>query len=237
MQRFFLQFEDVGGQEIVISDKEIIHQMKNVLRMKPGDRFLVCDGNGFEYLCSLTAIDEKQMKAQSIEKQKNVSESSQILTLYQSLPKKMELFEWVLQKGTEIGVSRFVPLVTLRGERTNFPKRSRLEKIIKEAAEQSGRGKIPLLEEAMDLKKILEKQFFHHAIMLHARDDYPLLSSRLPFIKKWQTVNLFIGPEGGFSAQEIERAQAGGALISSLGPHVLRTETAGIVAAGIVLLC
>lgn len=235
MQRFFLPFENVAGQEIIISDKEIIHQMRQVLRMKPADEFILLDSHGFEYLCRLIALSENEIKVQLIEKRKNDAEASQILTLYQSLPKKMELFEWVLQKGTEIGVSDFVPLVTARGERTNFPKRERLEKILKEAAEQSGRGKIPTLAESIHFAKI-EQRIFERAVLLHPNAHHPLLSTQLSTIKKWQTVDLFVGPEGGFSEQEIETAERAGGLICSLGPRILRTETAGIVAAGIILL-
>lgn len=242
MQRFFVKFEGRAGtlenigKEIIISDQALIHQMKQVLRMKAGDQFVVLDGSGFEYFCTLSVLKEKQIKAKVIEKQKNAAEPSEHLVLYQALPKKIELFEWVLQKGTEVGVSCFVPLVTSRGERTNFPKRERLEKILKEAAEQSGRGKIPTLSEPVDFS-LVDEQILKQAVVLHPSQNHPPLSDTLSIIKKWEIVNLFVGPEGGFSEGEIERAQKAGALICSLGPRVLRAETVGIVAAGIILLC
>lgn len=233
MQRFFLEPEDFNNGHIEIRDPQVIHQMRRVLRMNPGESFVALDNHGGDFLCELDGINDSRVHAKILEERKNTAEPEIFVTLYQALPKKMELFEWVLQKGTEMGISRFVPMVTQRTERTSMSKRERLEKILKEAAEQSERGKIPELEEAQKFHEVLAKADGKQKILLHGRGNHPLLSK----INTQQTsVDILVGPEGGFTEQEIEDAGKNGFTIGSLGKRILRTETAGIVAASLMLL-
>lgn len=240
MQRFFLRPENFlrsgTDEKIVIRDRDILHQINKVLRMRVSDKFIVLDNGGFEYLCALENLDENIASARITEKRKNAAEPELFVALYQSLPKKMELFEWVLQKGTEIGVSAFVPLITEHTERREITKRDRLKKILREAAEQSERGKIPSLSEPIDFEKAIAENFDGISIILHSRGNYSSLSSKLPEIKTARKCRIFIGPEGGFSGKEIEQAQKTGFAVASLGPRILRTETAAVVVAGLMLL-
>src|SRR3989338_10025499 len=156
MQHFFLSPESFQEGHVVIKDQNVLHQLMRVLRMRIGEPFVALDNNGNEYLCTLISLNDDFADCLIIEKRKNANESPLYVTLYQALPKKIELFEWVLQKGTELGVSAFVPLVSARTERDEISKRDRLERILKEAAEQSERGIIPVLHDVMTFEEALE---------------------------------------------------------------------------------
>ncbi len=232
MQHFFLKPENFRDGHVEIAEPPMLHQLTRVLRMQTGNELILLDNSGNEFICRIEQIDKKSCRLAISEKRKNGAEPEIFATLYQALPKKLELFEWVLQKGTEIGVSRFVPLITERTERREVSKRGRLEKILKEAAEQCERGKIPELNEAQKFHETLANANGRQKILLHGRGNHPLLSK---IITKQTSVDIFVGPEGGFTDSEIQQAAENGFLIASLGPRVLRTETAGIFAASILL--
>lgn len=236
MQRFFLNSENFSGEKVFIKNPDVLHQVNKVLRMRSGDQFIALDNSGFEYLCVLEELNKDNIHARIIEKRRNTAESEIFVTLYQALPKKMELFEWVLQKGTEIGVSGFVPLITEHTERREITKRDRLEKILREASEQSERGKIPSLFEPTTFEKAVAENFDGISIILHGRGNYPSLKSKLPEISRTKKCRIFIGPEGGFSEKEIKFAEQKGFFVCSLGPRILRTETAAIAAVSLIAL-
>ena len=224
----------------MILDKEVLHQLKRVLRIRIGEPFVALDNNGHEYLCALTSLSESSASALITEKRLTLNEPPLKVTLYQALPKKPELFEWVLQKGTELGVSAFVPLVSARTERDAVSKCERLERIIKEAAEQSERGKIPVLHDIATFAEALEPSggcpHDEVTVILHGRGVTTPLAASLSELRKHQACHIFIGPEGGFTEEEIIHAKEHGAVVRSLGSRVLRTETAGIAAASLLLL-
>lgn len=236
MNRFFLDSGCFRDTEVVIDSPSVIHQMQNVLRMRSGEKFIALDNTGMEFLCAIMEITGHSAKARIIEKQVNTNETSLRLVLFQSMPKKMELFEWVLQKGTEIGVSAFVPLITSRTERKRIGKVDRLKRILREASEQSERGRIPELRNPTGFDRALSEDASETKILLHSRGEFPLLSKEHSKLKNAKTISIFIGPEGGFSDEEVKFAEQSGLSIMSLGPRVLRTETAGIAAASLILL-
>lgn len=231
MQHFFIAPGSFAEKTVMVTEPRLIHQIKNVLRMQPGDQCVFLDNSGFEFLSEITRLDEKEITATVLEKRKNLAEPALFVTLCQALPKKMELFEWILQKGTEIGVSAFVPLITERTERREIPKCERMEKILKEAAEQCERGKIPELAPIQKFPEALIHSTGRQKILLHGRGDYPLFSKN---IIKQSSINIFVGPEGGFTENELTKAKKHECTIASLGPRVLRTETAGMVAASLI---
>lgn len=233
MQRFFVNPSCIQADRILIDAAPLLHQMNRVLRLNSGERVIFLDNTGAEYEAVLEKLGEKMCEAKILEKRKNMAEPEIFLTLYQALPKKRELFEWVLQKGTEIGVSAFVPLVTERTERREIGNPERLERILQEAAEQCGRGKIPVLLPAVTLKEMLEYEKAPSKILLHTDIAVTL---RQALGDKVSKVALAVGPEGGFSENEATLAKNTGWQIASLGPRVLRTETAGIIGAALLLL-
>jgi len=236
MQHFFLSPESFQEGHVVIKDQNVLHQLMRVLRMRIGEPFVALDNNGNEYLCTLISLNDDFADCLIIEKRKNANESPLYVTLYQALPKKIELFEWVLQKGTELGVSAFVPLVSARTERDEISKRDRLERILKEAAEQSERGKMPVLRDIMTFEEALEPTADEVTVVLHGRGEVTPLAASLSELHHHKSCRLFVGPEGGFTDEEITHAQEHGALVRSLGTRVLRTETVGIAAASLLLL-
>lgn len=227
MQHFFVAPECFIEKALRVTESHLIHQISHVLRMKPGDQCIFLDNSGFEFLSEFTRLDSKAIEAKILEKRKNLAEPALFVTLYQALPKKLELFEWVLQKGTEIGISKFVPLVTERTERREIPKRERLEKILKEAAEQCERGRIPELGEVIDFSRAIKSISPGNSVLLSGLGNQKLHSSPM---------NILVGPEGGFSEKEINETRAIGIPVAALGLRVLRTETAGIAAASLILL-
>ena len=230
LHRFFINSELIRGGEILSSDKDLISQLKNVLRLKTGDQVIFLDGLRKEYRAVIKELDNKIIRGEVIEISENQNEPELKITLYQALCKK-DKFEWILQKGTEVGTSEFVPMITERTEKLGL-NRERAEKILKEAAEQSERGIIP---------KLLEIQKFEEALR-PAQDEQKILLDRSgENIKNYvlrstnYALNVFVGPEGGWTDQELKVAKENGVKIVSLGSRVLRTETAGAVAAAILL--
>ncbi|MBI2634828.1 16S rRNA (uracil(1498)-N(3))-methyltransferase [Candidatus Peregrinibacteria bacterium] len=231
MQRFFINPAEINGEQVALSSPAILHQINRVLRMKNGDRVIFLDNTGFEYEAAMEKSSDKNGEFHILEKRKNMAEPELFLTLYQAMPKKRELFELVLQKGTEIGVSAFVPLVTEHTERLEIGNIERLQRILREAAEQCGRGKIPQLMPASTFDEMIENEKSAVKIIFHEKAE---LDTNLK--ERGQKSALAVGPEGGFSVKEVENAKNHGWRIVSIGPRVLRTETAGIVGAALLLL-
>ncbi len=209
-------------------------QVREVLRLRAGDVVAALDNSGAEYRVELTVIGREAVRGRVVEKVADSRETGTHLVLYQSLL-KADKFEWVLQKCTELGVAEFVPVVTARvvADSVSRMKQVRWERILVEAAEQSGRGKIPVLRPFSHLGDALHDAQVRGGLSLipweeeHARDLHSVLPAEGP-------VNLFIGPEGGFTAGEIDSARADGAIPITLGPRILRAETAGLVAASAI---
>lgn len=219
LHRFIGPF-DFNGKTLSVTDTGLINQWKNVLRLKTGDQLILCDGMGREALAQITDADKKEVRLAILEIHMPEREPKKELTLYCALLKR-ENFELVCQKATEIGVARIVPLLTERTVKTGFNK-ERLEKIILEASEQSGRTTVPELAEPMKFSDAIDRACGPATIL------FDLTGEKLENTKGIS--NIFIGPEGGFSENEVALAKEGDAIIGSLGGLVLRGETAAIAA-------
>lgn len=238
MQRFFLSSISFQKNHLKIIDQNIIHQIKHVLRLKNGDHIIVLDSSGQEYFIKLTNISNPEITGDIIKQQKNQAEPDLKVNLWQAVPKQLSRFEYVLQKGTEIGIHSFIPMITERTEVPFLKKKERLQSIIREAAEQSGRGIMPKLENEIKLTDIFKKPPIGRNVMPYeaANSSMAETNKLLPeLIKINQVINIFIGPEGGFSNQEVNQAKMAGFDIISLGPRILRTETAGIVLGSLLI--
>ena len=228
-----------GGQ--VRFPEGAARQMRRVLRLKPGDRVTAFDGRGEEYIVSLVTLrDEGAVGA--IEQQRTLASEPRLsITLYQALLPR-EKFELVLQKGTEVGVREFVPLVT---ERSLVPARAldagrldRWRRIVAEAAEQAGRGEVPALAEPLPLAEALAGRAIEPALLAWERESdrsaRRALTDLEPRLRDGRLA-LFVGPEGGFSPAEALAARTVGVDTISLGPRILRAETAGPLLAALAL--
>lgn len=236
LPRFYLQNLEVKNDLINIQDKPVIYQITKILRLKKGDVFIVFDPQ-YEYQILIENITKDNLSGKIIEKTKSEREPEKKLTLYQSLLKSDKL-EWILQKGVEIGVSEFTPIISdnciVREISKN--KLERYQKIIKEATEQCGGIKIAKLNDIITFKQALEKikKLDGQKSMAWEGEKANELSKTIN--KNAKEYHLFIGPEGGFSPEEVDLAKQNGIQIISLGKRILRAETAAIVAVSLILL-
>jgi len=233
--RFFLAgLNAEPGRQVDLAP--ISHQLRNVLRLEPGSVITLLDDSGAAYPTRIDSLDAANATGRVLTKQLVRSEPAVQLTLYQCVLKR-ERFEWVLQKGTELGVSRFVPVISsrtvVRPATKLQSKYERWRAIVREAAEQSRRGRLPTIEDPLPWRQAID-----HGAGLRlmaweeARADG---SGLLPGAADARSLSLLVGPEGGISCEEATAATERGWLPISLGPRVLRAETAAVAAAAIVL--
>lgn len=240
MHRFFVPPE-LLAQETVRLTGGLAHQIHNVLRMQPGQQVTLLDNSGWEYTVGLTAVSTKEVQGQVLGRSVKANEPRTKITLYQSVLKGSR-FEWALQKGTELGVSEFVPVIASRcivqnlaDAEAKFP---RWQRVILEAAEQCGRAKFPALLPAVMFAAACERAGDGKGLALMPWEEETTFS--LKWVLRPQgaerpfNISLLVGPEGGFTAEEAALAGDYGIRPVTLGPRILRAETAGIVAAAAV---
>jgi len=271
MHRFFVSPSAIRGNQVTLSGP-VAHQIARVLRLRAGRQIVVLDDSGWEHTVELQSVNPEQILGRMVQREEAAGEPHTQITLYQAVLKG-ERFEWVLQKGTELGIAAFVPLLCARNvvrEPAAVQKREkRWRTIIREAAEQSRRGRLPKLEQplpfaaacrqvqaqagpgllawegepaagpgllawegepAASLKQTLRADISHDR-PASANVQVPDRSGRLGF----SSIQLLVGPEGGFTPEEVALARAHSIRPITLGRRILRAETAGIVAAAAVL--
>ncbi len=240
MFHFFVSPENIFEKHVEIVGSDVNH-IKNVLRMKVGEKFVANDGNGGSYCCAVSEIYEDRIVAEIEEGQLMSNELPVKLVLFQGLPKadKMEL---IIQKGVELGVSEIYPVEMTRcvvklDDKKKKSKTSRWQSISESAAKQSGRTVIPEIHEPVPFADALKiaKSFDLLLVPYECADSMATLRDRLSQVKSGMTIGIFIGPEGGYEEKEIEKAKAAGGEIVSLGKRILRTETASIAALAICM--
>ena len=240
MDRFFTPKNNINiEQNTCIIEGEDVKHISRVLRCKENDKLEVCDMDNNEYICEIREINKDNILLDIIEKVNIKRESSLKVKLYQGMPKgtKMEL---ILQKLTEIGVDEIVLVQTKRSvtkidNKKEDKKIERWERIIYEAAKQSKRGKIPTLRGVLSFNEAL-KDMENNDLNLCPYENERTISIKEGLKNSSpNTVGIFVGPEGGFEEDEIEKIQNIDGKVVSLGPRILRTETASVVASSIVL--
>jgi 16S rRNA (uracil1498-N3)-methyltransferase len=219
----------------------VARQMRRVLRLTPGDVVTAFDGQGSEYTVSLVSLRDEGALGAIEARREGGAEPRLRITLYQALLPR-EKFEVVLQKGTEVGVAAFVPLETerslVKGAALDARRLERWRRIVAEAAEQSGRVVLPGLAEPLTFRQALEELPAGPALLAWERETSLSVREALMSLKRRLRegpLALFVGPEGGFTEAEALAARAAGAVTISLGPRVLRAETAGLVLAALSL--
>jgi len=231
LHRFIGNF-DLSKKGVSANDADFINQARNVLRLKVGDKLILCDGNLNEAVAEIINLNKESTELKILETYKNQNEPAspaggpeRNTILYCPILKK-ENFEWAVQKAVEVGVKEITPIITARTVKLGLNK-DRLKKIIKEAAEQSGRGILPRLNEAIIFDEAI-KSAKENDLNLFFQAGYPPLRHSM---SKFEKVGIFIGPEGGWDEEEIKKAQSSnGFTIVGLGKTVLRTETAAVIA-------
>lgn len=240
MHRFFISPHNIKGNTVSIDPEEARH-IEKVLRLNTGDVVVCFDGTGREYQVRLEGRQNARLTGQIIHTGYRESEPALKLYLAQGIAKG-EKMDTIIQKSVEIGVYAIYPVSTERSvvrltEDKAEKKVQRWQSIAREACKQCRRNLIPEVMPVMDFTSLLEKIGDKPAIMLYENEDQTslksLLKSKLREISG-QELFLLVGPEGGFSPQEVEKASQQGIYTASLGARILRTETAGLVAASII---
>lgn len=228
--RFFINQPIQEGAEIVITDAGMRHQLARVLRYTAGDMIIVLDGKGSEGEAVIQSITKDAVALTVGVCRKNTNEPEYRVTLYQSVLKKDNM-EFVFEKCTEIGVSRFVPVLSEHSVKQGL-NALRARKIAQEATEQSRRGIIPEIHEISSFEDAVREAKKNGAVcvLAHNEGEVEHLGSFAGTHELSGGVNIFIGPEGGFSDAEVAHASQNGFHIVSLGKRTLRAETAAIVA-------
>lgn len=230
LHRFIINASLSGS--LRIRDAELINQLRSVLRLKTGDTIIVCDGSMYEAHATITDIEKEFVELSLGEIRKNMAEPARKVILYLALLKN-DHFELALQKATECGVAEIVPIMTDRVVKKGG-KEDRWGKVLKEAAEQSGRGKVPLLHETKDFKEAVTHATLACSKTLFLDVEGAPLSAVSSGILQTDSIGLFVGPEGGWNGPEllyIDRTASEGKPLFrvNIGPTTLRAETAAIV--------
>ena len=234
--RFFISPDQVSGSRITVTDEDVRH-IATVLRMKTGDELLLCDGQGTEYTVRIAEISRARIETEIVGRLNQESRYPRI-TLGQGLPKSDKM-DWIVQKATELGVTAIAPLVTERTIvkiRDEQKRAVRWQKIAKEAAMQSNRPDIPQIERIRSFRDFIFSLDPDPSTLFL----FPWEEGTEPFRnvlrQKSGVMNIvvLIGPEGGFSSSEAEAAKGRGFHLVSLGPNILRTETAAIAALSMI---
>lgn len=223
LHRFFVEQEIGEKKTLEIKEERVLYQWRNVLRFSVGDKVILFDGEGIDFLCEINILTKNEAKLSVLEKKEGINQEKKI-TLFVSLIKR-ENFELVLEKATELGVAHIVPVVADRSEKKTF-NYERSTKIIVEASEQSGRADIPVLDEEIRLEEAVNK--YKKELRLFVFD--PTGSDSYKTINKDANTGLFIGPEGGFTSKELDFFKENKIPVVKLGEQILRAETANIVA-------
>lgn len=222
--RFIGNF-DFSSSQIKISNPEMVYQWRRVLRLTPADEVILVDQNSLqEAVAKIISFLPDSVVVEIVSTKHLDTESDKQINLYCAVLKK-ENFELVVQKATECGVTKIIPLITERTVKQNI-KLERLQKIATEACEQSGRGQVPIIEEVQNFN-LLDMPGDSHSVYFFSTEAE---AGSATFPEDLNEVNIFIGPEGGWTEQEIAQAKAKKWHIVSLGSRILRAETAAIVA-------
>ena len=244
MHRFFIKKDQIDRDEILICGGDVNH-IKNVLRMKKGDRvFLSCE-NDLEYECSLEAFSEDRKEVRAWFQARYIhgmeTELKTELVLYQGLPKGDKM-EWIIQKAVELGVSRIVPVrmkrcVVKLDDKKAEKKVKRWNAIALSAAKQARRGRIPQVSDIVSYDAAVQEASDLDMLLVPYEEARGMEESRklLREGRGKKSIGIMIGPEGGFDEEEVARAREAGGRIMTLGKRILRTETAGMAVLSILM--
>ncbi|HLR08254.1 MAG TPA: 16S rRNA (uracil(1498)-N(3))-methyltransferase [Bacillota bacterium] len=236
MQRYFVPDSNWMDHKVIITGDDA-HHIARVMRLKKDDQIICNHPNGQAAICILQNVGPNEVHAIIYRWLERSAELPVQVTIAQGLPKSNK-FEFVLQKGTELGADGFIPFRAARSvvvwdDKKTVKKMKRYEKILKEASEQSHRNKIPYIKAPMTIEELIDESVAYD-IKLYAYEEeaktstFHSLSSVLQTLKNRERILVCIGPEGGFSPDEAKMLTDAGFHKVRLGPRILRTETASI---------
>lgn len=237
MHKFFVNKDQINQNKVILKKEDELHLLK-VLRAKTNDEIIVCDENQTNYLCFINFIDLKKNIVE-IQVKHNIvinSEPNLKITLFQGLPKgeKMDL---IIQKSVELGVNSIVPVVTKNtvSKPNNFSnKLERFNKISESASKQSNRNIIPEVTGCLNFEQVLDSVKQFDAFFICYEKQKGSLKSVIQN-QNYKNIGVFIGPEGGFTEDEVQKIISFGGIPVTLGERILRTETAGFMFLALLL--
>ncbi len=238
MFRYFCAEENIDGNRVRVTGGDARH-LKTILRAEAGELISVVTDTK-EYRAEITEINKDDIICEIVEEIDRNNEAKISITLCQGIPKQTKM-ETIIQQNVELGVKNFIPLITertvvkLNDKDREQKKLDRWRKIAKESSKQSKRNIIPTVEDIMTVKELIERLKNEDAevIVPYELEDMKILKDVLSEPKK--NYYIIIGPEGGFDIKEVEMFKEIGAHIVTLGKRILRTETAGVVSASVVM--
>ncbi|MDA1474784.1 16S rRNA (uracil(1498)-N(3))-methyltransferase [Bacillus changyiensis] len=241
MQRYFIEQtkQEVTTSGVLVIKGEDVHHIVNVMRMAEGNQIICCTKDGHEAFCTLDSLSKHEVELTIVEWTGKSRELPLQVHIASGLPKGDKL-EWIIQKGTELGASSFIPFGASRSvvkfdDKKAKKKQERWAKIAKEAAEQSQRNKIPKVGDIHTFHSLLKSLHnFDKCVVAYEESskqgENTLFQSVIKDLPKGSSILLMFGPEGGFSDSEIQALQEEGAIACGLGPRILRAETAPLYA-------
>ncbi len=237
MTRFFVEAQDLSGDTLHLTGENFQHA--KVLRLKPGERMLVCDGQGEEALCTVRQVGAAELELEVLERRESENEAAVRVSVYMAFPKADKL-EHVIQKATELGAYEIVAFPSARcvsrpDEKSLRKKLERWQKIAASAAEQSGRGRIPEVVTLASFKEALERGKQADQALLFYENEHAVTLRMALESGAFQTVSLLTGPEGGLEEAEVDQARKAGFQVCTLGSRILRCETAPLCALSAVM--
>ncbi|MBE7022598.1 MAG: 16S rRNA (uracil(1498)-N(3))-methyltransferase [Ruminococcaceae bacterium] len=237
MSKFFIEKSQLKNHCAHLTGQDVTH-ITRVLRLKPGDELLLCDGEGMDYQARILSFDKATLTAEILAEHPSETEPNVKVTLYQGLPKQGKM-EWIIEKCTEMGVTTIVPVQMTRSvvkldSAQAAKKLERWQKTAREAAKQCGRGQIPQIMPPVDLETLTKEELPEFLLLPYEEERTTPVKEALRGAKA-ETAGIFIGPEGGFTPEEAAYLVSLGARSVSLGRRILRTETAGLAALALLL--
>jgi len=240
MHKFFVTRDSFIEDSVTIQGEDVKHMYK-VLRLGSGDKISINDCMGREYIGEIVDISKTEVNVKLIEEIDLNNESPLNVSLYQGLPKSAKM-DLIVQKATELGVKKITPIITdrvvVKSDLGEFRKTDRWRRIALEACKQSKRSFIPQVETPIEFQSLLlELKDIDLIVVPYENEEGKGIKAMMKEIsdEDIKTAAVVIGPEGGFEEAEIEKLKAIGAHIITLGPRILRTETAGFVAVSILM--
>ncbi len=241
MRRFYVEAIALESERIELPSA-LARRISKVLRMRPGDHLALFAGDGIDVDVRLEDVGDARATGLVVARHPGPPEPRVRVNLYQSITKG-ERFEWLVEKATELGVSNVVPLMTAHAvvrPDAQGNRGDRWRRIAIEAAEQCGRCAVPAIEAPQRFDDAITaasgiRLMPYEAAGIRARNIQTVLTERIDELFAVEEVSIFVGPEGGFTTDEIERAEGSGADIVTMGERVLRAETAGLAALTVVM--
>lgn len=239
MHRFFINKENINGKKIIIKGEDVRH-IANVLRLRTGNKAVLCDGEGKDYTVSIINIDKNSVITEILNIEKSVGEIDLDITIYQGMPKSTKM-DLVIQKCTELGANKVVPIasertvVKLISKNDEIRKINRWQKVAAEAAKQSNRGKVPTICMPMSFENAVKDSLNKDLTLIPYEGEKITSLKEILSNEKPKNIGIFIGPEGGFADKEVQLAIDNKAKTVTLGKRILRTETAALMTLSCIL--